>query len=166
MDRLDSRDSLMGGRTNGCMLYKRATRDKKSTMWIPRHCIPSSMKRAAIRWDISRSSSGISSTYLRYQAGKSEDLATARVLPSHLGVPHGRKIDVSSLSNGNSRNPARVTTLNGLGGGRTVRLNLKRPWKRATKSARSTKSITGGKRHGSTPTRRLAVCLLRTSTSS
>ncbi|XP_061170270.1 uncharacterized protein LOC133179558 [Saccostrea echinata] len=29
VDRLDPRDSLMGGRTNGCVLYKRATRDTK-----------------------------------------------------------------------------------------------------------------------------------------
>lgn len=27
VDRLDPRDSLMGGRTNGCTLYKRANRD-------------------------------------------------------------------------------------------------------------------------------------------
>lgn len=29
VDRLDPRDSLMGGRTNGCVLYKRARKDTK-----------------------------------------------------------------------------------------------------------------------------------------
>lgn len=52
-DRLDPRDSLMGGRTNGCVLYK-LTKLQRFTMWILHPYILSSTRPVAIRWDIPR----------------------------------------------------------------------------------------------------------------
>jgi hypothetical protein len=169
VDRLEPRDSLMGGRTNGCTLYKWATCDTKIHYVDFTSLYPLVNKTCHYPVGhpeiVTRDFADLSAYF---------DLAKVKVLPPRglfhqvLGYRTGGKLTFplcQSCVERQQQDPCTCCDADRPGSERTACRNFGKPWKRGTRYSRSTKCTTGGKRLNMIPSPRPEVSLRRTSTS-